>query len=183
MAAEDHKSEFDAFVKRQQEGARQPVDWDHERDEWLRHLNELYKIVEEFLTDYTIDGSIQLSYAEIGLNEEQIGSYAAPQMTLKIGQQEIVLKPVGTLLIGAKGRVDVVGPAGRTRFVLVNRDASRPNIKATEITNGDGNAPLTKDASRQIIWTWKIATTPPRIEYFELTRETLYRALMEVVNG
>jgi hypothetical protein len=50
-------------------------------------------------------------------------------MILKIGRQEIVMTPIGTLLIGAKGRVDVVGPAGRARLVLVNSQASGPTIR------------------------------------------------------
>jgi hypothetical protein len=183
MAAKNEKSEFDAFVKRQQQVAREPVDWAHERDEWLQHLRELYNMIEAFLKDYTASGEIELLYKEVPLNEENIGSYMANQMTVKIGPQEITLKPVGTLLIGAKGRVDVIGPAGLTRFVLVNKDASRPTIKVTAIVNGQKNKPVPEESSKPIIWTWKIATPPPRIEYIELNQESLYRALLEVVNG
>ena len=50
-------------------------------------------------------------------------------MILKIGRQEITMTPVGTLLIGAKGRVEVVGPAGRTRLLLVNSKAFGPTTK------------------------------------------------------
>ena len=183
MAAKDDKSEFDAFVKRQQQVAREPADWARERDEWLQHLGQLYDTIESFLKDYATSGAIELLYKEVPLNEENIGSYTARQMTLKIGPQEITLKPVGTLLIGAKGRVDVVGPAGQTRFVLVNKDASRPSIKVTMIVNGQPDVSPPKEPSKPITWTWKIATAPPRIEYIELTQESLYRALMEVVNG
>lgn len=183
MAAKDDKSEFDAFVKRQQQAAHEPVDWARERDEWLNHLDQLYETIKSFLKDYITSGAINLLYKEIPLNEENIGSYTARQMRLKIGPQEITLKPIGTLLIGAKGRVDVVGPAGQTRFVLVNKEASRPRIKVTTAVNGQQDVSSPKESPKPSIWTWKIATAPPRVEYIELTPASLYRALMEVVNG
>jgi hypothetical protein len=180
----DDKSEFDAFVKRQQQSvASTGTDWSRELEDWLRYLGELYGRIEELLQDYIKSGAIAVSYREIPLNEENIGSYTARQMTLKIGSQEISLKPVGTFLIGSRGRVDVVGSAGRTRFVLVDKDASRPNIRITATVRGQQAAPRPEAPSRPITWTWKIATSPPGIEYIELTQESLFRALMEVSNG
>jgi hypothetical protein len=180
----DDKSEFDAFVKRQQQSAASTeADWSRELKDWLRHLSELYGRIEELLQDYIKSGTIAVSYREIPMNEENIGSYTARQMTLKIGPQEISLKPVGTLLIGTKGRVDVAGPSGRTRFLLVNKDASRPNIRITAAVRDQRIVPQPEEPQRPIMWTWKIATSPPGIEYIELTQESLFRALMEVANG
>jgi hypothetical protein len=179
------KTDFGAFVKRQQIASAEAsrVDWAKERDEWLRHLEELYDRTESFLAEYIKDGEIQLSYRDIELNEENIGSYRARQMILKIGRQEITMTPVGTLLIGAKGRVEVVGPAGRTRLVLVNREASRPAIKVTVSIGGKPETPAVGAAPKNIKWAWKIATSPPAIRYIDLTQESLFQALMEVANG
>jgi len=41
----------------------------------------------------------------VELDEEQIGSYQAPQMIVTIGRKAVRLEPVGTFIIGAKGRV------------------------------------------------------------------------------
>ena len=183
-ATMDDKSEFDAFVKRQQQSAASTgADWSRELQDWLRYLNELYGRIEELLQDYIKSGAIAVIYREIPINEENIGSYTARQMTLKIGPQEISLKPVGTLLIGTKGRVDVVGPSGRTRFLLVNKDASRPNIRATTAARAQQIVRRPEEPPRPTTWTWKIATSPPRIEYIELTQDSLFRTLMEVANG
>ena len=62
MAARTDKSEFDAFVKSQQQSASEPEDWARERDEWLQHLRRLYDMVEAFLQDYTASGAIELLY-------------------------------------------------------------------------------------------------------------------------
>ena len=183
-ATMDDKSEFDAFVKRQQQSAASTgADRPFELEDWLRYLGELYGKIEALLDDYIASGAIAASYREIPMNEESIGSYTARQMTLKIGRQEISLRPIGTLLIGTKGRVDVVGPSGRTRFLLVNDEASRPNIRMATGGRGQQNVSRPVDPPRPITWTWKIATSPPRVEYIELTQESLFRALMEVANG
>jgi hypothetical protein len=93
------------------------------------------------------------------------------------------MTPIGTLLIGAKGRVDVVGPAGRARLVLVNSIASGPTIRVTVSIGGKPEPPTAEVEPKEITWEWKIATSPPAIRYIELTQESLFRALMEVANG
>ncbi|MGB6941406.1 MAG: hypothetical protein WBE37_03265 [Bryobacteraceae bacterium] len=177
--------DFDAFVKRQQAGSSEDegVDWEKERDEWLGYLKELYRQTESFLEEYTKTGQIKLTYRKIELNEENIGSYNADQAILKIGRQEITMTPVGTLIIGAKGRVEVVGSAGRARLVLVDSEASGPRIKVN-VSVGRKPEPMARErAPRKIKWAWKIATSPPTIRYIELTKESLFQMLMEVANA
>jgi hypothetical protein len=180
----DPSGEFDAFVKGQQpaEPDDGPVNWEQERTEWLRHLNELYEKIESFLAKYIESGEIKRDYREIPLNEENIGSYTAREMILRIGRQEVTLTPIGTLLIGVKGRVDVVGPAGQGRFVLVDSAAVRPQVKVTVSIGGKANASR-QEAPPKAKWAWKIATSPPIIQYIELTPESLFQTLMEVANG
>jgi hypothetical protein len=178
-------TDFAAFVKRQQAASAEEdrVDWSKERDDWLRRLNELYDQTESFLAEYVRTGEIRLNYRDIPLNEENIGSYTARQMILKIGRQEITMTPVGTLLIGVKGRVDVVGPAGRTRLVLVNSDASGPTPKVSVSIGGQPDSSVAQASSKEIKWAWKIATSAPAIHYIELTQDSLFQALMELANG
>ena len=184
IATMDDKSEFDAFVKRQQHSAASTAaDWSRELKDWLHYLNQLYDRIEKLLQDYLDSGALAVSYREVPMNEENLGSYAARQMTLKIGPQEISLKPIGTLLIGTRGRIDVVGPSGRARFLLIDKDASRPIIRMATAARNQQTAPRPEEPPRAITWTWKIATSPPGIEYMELTQESLFRALMEVANG
>jgi hypothetical protein len=177
--------DFDAFVKDQQPSAAEaePIDWAKERDKWLRDLAALYEQIEIFLKKYIEGGTIKISYDNITLNETDIGSYTVRRMTIKIGRQEIRLVPIGTMLIGTRGRVDVEGPAGRTRFMLVNSEASRPQLSVTVRIGGKPAAQMTKEPPKEIKWAWKIVTSPPTIQYIDLTQESVFTALMEVANG
>ncbi len=155
---------FDEFVSRQQETDPETnsIDWGKERDEWLEHLRRLYTKIESFLHKYVSSGQIRLEYRSIDLNEENIGTYSAEQMILRIGRQEVDLVPIGTLLIGSKGRVDVIGPAGKAEMLLV--------------------AVASKPAS-EVEWEWRIVTRPPERRFVEITQESLFQLIMEVANG
>src|SRR5262245_34064083 len=160
-AMADHRKledTFDTFVKNQQPDKQPVVDWARVRNEWLKHLDELYHRIESFLAKYIKAGTITRDYVEIPLNEENIGKYTARRMVLRIGRQQIHITPFGTVLIGTRGRVDVEGPGGHTRFVLVDSAAAQPQ-------------PRKEKSQKNIRWVWKIATSPPKIQYIELNQD------------
>jgi hypothetical protein len=176
---------FDEFVKSQQADAHSDVNWNAIRDEWLRRLDELYGQIRTFLNDYLIAGEIQLEFSPITLTEENIGSYTAPQLTLKIGRKQVRFQPIGTLLIGSRGRVDVIGTGiTEARLVLINKNFTRASDMIRVAINFAGKlpAPLKKDPSN-IDQAWKIVTRPPERRFIELTQETLFKMIMEVANG
>ena len=55
-------AEFKEFIKRQQRSAAadDSVDWNKQRDDWLRNLQELYDRVAEYLDEYIKNGWITL---------------------------------------------------------------------------------------------------------------------------
>jgi hypothetical protein len=178
--------EFDEFVKRQQEAAAgvASVDWDGERKEWLDYLNKLYKKVESLLHKYVSAGQIQLGYRTVELNEENIGSYVAKQMVLKIGPKSVILEPIGTLLVGSKGRVDILGPAGKAQLLLVDSKASGPASLIHVTVGVDWKLPSAPAKSkREIEWEWKIVTRPPERRFIKITQQSLFQLIMEVANG
>src|ERR1035438_7458033 len=98
---------FDEFVKSEQEPAHSKINWVKERDEWLKRLEELNHRIRGYLEEYISSGQIQFEAHPVELTEENIGRYKVEQITLKIGRKQVRFQPVGTLLIGSKGRVDV----------------------------------------------------------------------------
>jgi hypothetical protein len=174
--------EFDEFVKRQQEATE--VNWDRERDEWLAYLDELYSKIETMLNGYTSSGQINIRYKTIDLNEENLGSYQTRQMILRIGRQEVDLVPKGTLFVGFKGYVDVIGSAGKSSLVLANKDriSALPQV-TVRIIEGATPRPAPTDPPVKIEWVWRILARPPERQLIEITEESFFQLLMEVTNG
>jgi hypothetical protein len=178
------EAEFDAFVKRQQRSSsdKDGIDWSNELAEWKRNLSDLYVQIEGFIAKHIESNLISIMREPVEIFEENIGAYKVDKLILKIGVQTASLTPVGTVLIGAKGRVDLEGRAGKVRLVLVNADAARPEIRIR--VHDAGKAPRVEKADYEVReWAWRILTRPPQMEYVALNRDSFYAALMEVVNA
>jgi hypothetical protein len=185
-------TDFDEFVIRQQieKAATASIDWNQQRDDWLLSLSELYARIETYLQSYRAAGQAEIEYRDIPLNEANIGSYTAQLMVLRIGLQEIQFTPIGTLLIGSKGRVDVLGPAGTSRLVLIDKKATNArSLIHIKVTTGvisaskPPPAPPPTMPSEPIEWTWKIVSRPPEMRFTELTQESFFEMILEVANG
>ena len=72
---------------------------------------------------------VSINYVDKEINEEYIGIYNARKMILRIADEQVVLDPVGTLLIGAAGRVDMTGKNGQVKLVLVPASATGSQIR------------------------------------------------------
>ena len=73
------------------------------------------------------------------LNEELLGSYATRSMGIKLGEQHVVLRPVGAMLGAGSGRIDLEGHRGKVRFV-------RPDAAGGwKIATKDGELPAYED--------------------------------------
>jgi hypothetical protein len=180
------KSSFDDFVRRQEESAAEVenINWNKEKEEWLAHLDALYQKIEELLGEYVSSGRIRREYKSVRLNEQHIGPYVAKKMLLRIGPAQVELIPIGTLLVGAKGRVDVIGPAGKALLLLIDKkqDSWPPRVVVKVVGGGKGQSAPSK-ASRKIEWEWRIVTRPPERRLMEITQENLFQLIMEVANA
>ena len=175
---------FDKFVRSQQDASPESahIDWDQQRSEWLAYLDQLYAKIESFLDKYTSSGQIKVEHQTIELDEDHLGAYPAKQMVLKIGRQIVKLVPVGTLLIGSKGRVDVIGPVGRTQLVLVDSKAAGP----ADLFHVGKRRPHTgpRKPPKDVEWEWRIGPRPPERIFQALTQDAFLDLIVEVtVNG
>ena len=177
-------SDFNAFIEEQTAPptGEPDVDWEQEREEWLRYLDQFYRLVEEFMGEYVNRGKVGLRRSSKTLNEEFIGEYSATAMAMDIGRNSVIFDPVGTNLIGAKGRVDMRGAKGVVKFVLVPEDATTMGWQV-HVTVGANPVPDLKPVKPVGKWEWKIATQPPKVRCVELCRDSFQDAVMEVVNG
>lgn len=174
---------FEDFINRQAaETAEQEINWPQQRDEWLQYLGQFYKTVEQFIDKYVKAEKIQLTSHNKKIHEEYIGEYEAKSLELKIGSSTIRFDPVGTNLIAAKGRVDMIGSKGTVKFVLVPKDSAGPRIALRVYTENE-KPPAAEPAQAVTEWAWKISTPPPNVRFEEIEEESFYAAMMEVTNG
>jgi len=180
------KKDFEKFLSNKTKASASGPDWEKEKEEWLAYLNALYKRFEEALKKYTADGKIVISYDEIEITEENVGTYKAPKMIISFGNDHIILKPIGTFLIAAKGRVDMTGRRGTVKIVLVDSRMKRlqDHIKIS-VTVGN-ELPPKKEIEiepQEINWEWKFMTSPPTLVYQPVNEDTIYSTIMELTNG
>ncbi len=167
------KNDLENFLNQDREDSQTHVDWLSQRNEWLRHIEAFYDRVLKWLFRYIEQGKIQVSRRNITLTEDNIGSYDTEKLILKLANKEVSLIPIGTVLIGSKGRIDMRSSAGEVKFVLVEKDSTGPSMQNTDTSENLANS---------LEWKWKISTSPPSIQFIELNEDSFSDALLEVLN-
>jgi hypothetical protein len=150
--------DFDEFVRRLNEKKTDAdqVDWSKRLGRWKSDVEDLFQTVEGFLAPHVQKGSVRVTRGETTIEEEHIGKYSVPKLIIQIGSELINVKPRGMLIIGAVGRVDVVGPNASARLVVIADE---------------------KNAHR-----WKIATDSSN-RLVDLTRDTFFQVLMATADA
>jgi len=176
---------FNQFVANQVRSSNvqeQAIDAEKEKEAWIGNINKLYSLVEESLREHIDAGHIRIVYTPINLSEELLGTYPVREASIALGNELVKLKPIGTYLIGARGRIDMIGPRGVTRFTIVPEDATAPRVRVTIVSEGE-QPPAPDPIPPLDTWVWKIATPPPRITYIDLNVDTFREAFMGVISG
>jgi hypothetical protein len=179
------KKEFENFLSNTKENEL-PKDWYiTQKKEWLDYLKKLYQLFESALQEYIEKKNLAVKYQDIRITEEGIGSYMAPSMNIEFGGLKVTLKPIGTLLIGSKGRVDMTGKGGTVRIILVDskkkgltdfikitvREAGKPQLKE-----------IAKPAEQVINWEWRFISTQPSSLFVPVNQETIFTSIMALAN-
>lgn len=169
----DRFKQFVLEQKKQADAGVAALTLEQEKQRWLTHLQTLGGMVQGWLAEYAEEGDIEVQTEDIQLNEEQVGYYNAPLVKIRVGSQFVKLKPIGTFLIGAYGRVDMEGARGKSRLILVPAGSTGPRI----VFNAD------LPPEQPVTLAWKIATPPPTTKYIDLTKDSFLDEMMRVVQG
>ena len=118
------------------------------RERWLAELSELNNFIRNTLTDAGVpEDSIQTF--DISIQEDPLGPYQATGLVARIGNAEVRFTPIGTMMIGAYGRVDVTSSNPRARTVRLVADASPQDgswtWSAYPERGGSGDIPLDQE--------------------------------------
>ena len=101
-------------------------------DKYLNSINELYQNIDIWLSS----SDLATSQEKIEITEEASGKYNAHKLIIKDVKKDTVasIVPVGAWVIGANGRVDLIGKYDIV--IIINLEKGEP-LLTTEITVGD----------------------------------------------
>lgn len=129
--------EFDQFLAAQKADKIKHGNLSDRKAQWLEKIDALYALVDQLLAPYFANGSMERATSMTDVREELLGAYKAPTLTIDMGGSSIRFVPIGTILLGAPGRVDLVGMRGSVRFVLVLPEIDRPMFTGMSLSDGE----------------------------------------------
>ena len=177
---------FDEFVRRRLDEARESesgddVDWNRTREDWIQSLRNLHSTMEKYLAKYTEAGQIRVDRDKVQISEEHLGSYEVEKLTFQIGNDKIVAKPIGAMMIGAAGRVDLIGARGTLRLVLMEKKGPKITTKIEIGGRVEEEGGRVSVSGRDVEEAgWHIATLPPHVTTTPLSADAFRDALMEL---
>jgi hypothetical protein len=108
------------LLQRKQEAATigNSVDWDDRRDKYIAAVNGLYQTIEAILTELIARKTVTLQRRPKSLTENFIGTYSVDDLIMIVGDEQVRFSPAGRNVVGAAGRVDVIGDRGEAMLIL-----------------------------------------------------------------
>lgn len=176
------KERFENLLSKHGKSAAEPaIDWNQQKLDWIEFIRQFYESIESWLEPYANRGELSYRRTSLSLREDYIGAYSVDALSIDLAGQTVVLKPIGTLLIGTKGRIDMEGVRGSRRFILADRHSTGPRMVITSHSLGGELPPKVEPPPPD--WTWKIVSKDSaRISYEEFSEDNFFNALMSVVN-
>ena len=161
---------FDTFVKKQVEKAKPSaaVDIEGTINTFRGRVEEFYGLVcNDWLKKNIEAGEIVVERKPVTISEELLGSYQVDGMNIVIGGIVIRLRPVGTILIGTRGRIDICYHSRRNMFVLTGENITSPRSRQ-------------KDPGQEV---WKYVDRSGIMNYVGLNADQFQQIILDLING
>jgi hypothetical protein len=97
----------DKLEKFKEEKKSSDIDWNQRKLEWKDQIDQLFKTIEEWFSDYVLDDYMKKELGTKVIKEEYLGDYEVPTLTYEIGPYSMHFEPMGRNIIGGKGRIDM----------------------------------------------------------------------------
>jgi len=109
----------DFLLSRQQHASTNDIHWEERRREWIGAVERLYrKVTDELLAESIAQRLVTVSRVQKEIEEEYLGAYRVPELVLDISGEIVRFSPKGRNVVGAKGRVDLVGEIDAVTLIL-----------------------------------------------------------------
>jgi hypothetical protein len=116
------KDDLIDFFSAKRAAAGDSIDWEAKKNEWIKDVEKLYDTVEnEYLAAAAKKEVVSTSRVNKDISEEFIGKYSIPELRVCVGDEQVVFSPKGRNIVGAAGRIDLIGDMGEKTLVLQPR--------------------------------------------------------------
>lgn len=92
------------------------------RDEWIEAVHSFYAEIEKWLGEAIKDSLVEVKTGnKLPFREGHLGQYTLNPLVLRFPNGEITIEPIGRLIVGAKGRVDIFNSSMRINKRVIVR--------------------------------------------------------------
>lgn len=114
------ETELTEFLRSKARGT-DGIDGEALRREWLAAVEDLYSLIRDrYLASAIAAGFVKVRRQPKTITEQFLGTYDVDELVLEVGSEVVTFSPVGRTVLGAAGRVDLEGDAGRLPVVLAD---------------------------------------------------------------
>jgi hypothetical protein len=152
--------------KKLKQSQTNPIDWEKHKETWLEQVRLFYQNINDWLKDIP---SIKIENQGTWITEEYIGRYQVDRQLIYLGDTLISLTPRGTLIIGARGRIDINSSNNKQAMLILEKKGERPTVIFTNASEPPPPKPEpeTKD------YEWLIVRERKAKDFTVLNEETL----------
>jgi hypothetical protein len=104
---------------RQQKEAGSPRRKAERQKKWLDAVDDLFRQIRSWLSEAQQEKLVKIHEDKIKITEETLGTYTAPCLRLTAAGKTVKLRPIGSTIIGADGRVDMESVNGSYMFLYL----------------------------------------------------------------
>ncbi|WPL18298.1 hypothetical protein Thiowin_03366 [Thiorhodovibrio winogradskyi] len=164
MPTLDFVEQIRQHVKTQaEEHGEHALDREQRLNWWRSKVDALTTQMKQWLEPLITDETISVRQKSVRINEDRLGDYELPALEFCFGLSSLSVTPVGSVIIGALGRVDIAGPEGKAMLILTADDAeSSPSFK--------------QEHAR-----WFISYPEQRLKLFELDESSFRQLIVDLL--
>ena len=167
---------FEEFLQKKNEEAKaKPV---IDREERIRLFREYvdsfyHQLKNDWLQKFY--DTMHPTFTSVTLHEEALGDYTMKSLNLSVGSSIVKFIPIGTILIGTQGRIDMLCDGKKAMFIMTGEKARSPQA---HIMISEGGKRQPKRNYGPLVW--KLVDERGMMSFVDLNAETIQRLIMDM---
>lgn len=158
------------------------LDVDSVIDSFKSRVAEFYKYVtEDWLKALIESHKINYSLNKISITENDLGTYSLDEMVLTFGKFVIRLTPIGTILLGTIGRIDMTYEGKSRMFVLIDECIKNAAMQMAKETKS--NAVEEDNLIPKKRYVWKYISDIQLYTYEKVDKQSFQNLIVGLIDG